>query len=144
MNFSYKTGYIVITFSSTIILLFLISILFFTDPFNWYPLIESRYYQPISLFLVIIFIKPLDNILNKIKKGSNIISIFIIIVITLFFIFYSYKRFANCFIIKNKIDEINNSIINTNNLTKNTNYIVFADINYFYLIPRNRKKNILS
>jgi hypothetical protein len=141
-NFSYKTGYIVITFSSTIILLFLISIYFFTDPFNWYPLIESRYYQPISLFLVIIFIKPLDNILNKIKKDSNIISIFIIIVITLFFIFYSYKRFANSFIIKNKIDEVNNSIINTNNLTKNTNYIVFADPNYFYLIPRNGKNNI--
>ena len=138
-NFSF----FILIISSTIFLLFLISLIFFTNTNEWYPLIEYRYYQPISPLILILNIHVLGNIITYIRINKLIYVFFIIIIVIILFVFYSNKRFKNSELIKHNTNLVERFIITNNNKYSTNNFITFTDNNYFYLLPRNGISNVL-
>ena len=129
---------IILSFCGIIILSFIISILFFTNNNSWYPLIEQRYYTACTPFLLFLYIKPLDYIYDRLtnRKTKNIYAIIIISTCLLFSLFL-FRRFNNSYLIKNNISLIMNKIDSTKNISRSKKIIIFADQNYYTLLPRN-------
>jgi len=129
---------IILSFCGIIILSFLISILFFTNNNSWYPLIEQRYYTACSPFLLFLYIKPLDYIYNGLtnRKIKNIYTIIIFFTFLLFSLFL-FRRFNNSYLIKKNISLIIDKIESSKNISQSKKIIIFADQNYYTLLPRN-------
>ena len=135
-------SFFILIISSTIFLLFLISLFFFTNTNEWYPLIEYRYFQPISPLILILNIHVLGNIISYIRINKLIYVFFTISIVVILFIFYSNKRFKNSELIKHNTNLVERFIITNNKKYATNNVITFADNNYFYLLPRDGISNV--
>ena len=137
-------NYFSITIFIYIIFLFLFSLYFFTNPTEWLPLSESRYYQPFAGILLIVYLKFVEQLLRYQKRFSFIFIKLIFISIFIFYLIFCYKKISyNTYVNKN-ILTVEQYINKINSLNKIENNIYFLDNNYFPVFPRDGVHNYFN
>jgi hypothetical protein len=139
LNHIFKTYFILIlSFFGILLLSFFISILFFTDSNSWYPLIEQRYYTPCTPFILFLYTKPIDYIYNKFTN-KELYSIYICTIFStcLLFSIFFLRKFNNSYFIEENVSLIMNKLESVKNNNHSKKIVIFADQNYYALLPRN-------
>lgn len=132
------TLFVILVFS---FFMFLYSLFFFTDLNSWYPLIEYRYYLPLSPLIVILIFYFIEKLLQDLEfpKYFNIV---IISLLCFLVNLYTLKKYKNAIDSNYEIKKINNFIFDLKNKTKSKNIMLLTDLTFFTLIERNHNMNV--